>query len=169
MKIMVALAISVLLTTSVFARPVRIWSYEDLFNESDVVAIVKVKSITDTTARLDGHGDPNQFQGKRADIIVGLSLKGERQQVISFSFFTYRPNVPRANGGRFADLSKAGEADFLVFLKNTDDGTLIPVSGHYDAVASIIEVSSHPYIRINESTQQGGPGYPPQGVGSPDP
>ena len=152
MKAMTPVAIAVLFTTSAFGRPVRIWSYEDLFKEADVVAIVKVKKIADTTARLEGHGDPDQYQGKRAEVVVGLSLKGERKQTLSLDFFTYanKRGAP-PDGAEFADLSKANKAHYLVFLKKAGDGTLIPVSGHYDADVSIREVASNSLIQIEDA------------------
>lgn len=150
MKTMIVVAIAVLFTTSAFARPVRIWSYEDLFREADVVAIVKVKKISDTKTLLEGHSDPKRYQGKRAEVNVGLSLKGEHRETLSFEFFTYAKQIGEENGAMFADLSKADKAHYLVFLKKTEDGTLIPVSGHYDADVSIREVASNSLIQIKD-------------------
>lgn len=125
MKTIIVATIAALFAASAFARPLRIWSYEDLFKKADVVPIVKVKAITDTTARFEGHGDPNQYQGRRAELLVGLSLKGERKQTISFDFFAYAPKSSSPpNGAEFADLGNADKVHYLVFLKKADDGTL---------------------------------------------
>jgi hypothetical protein len=141
MKQILAVAIVVLSAVPAYARPVRIWSYEELFKESDVVAIVRVNKIEDTTTKLDGYA---RLQGKRATLKVGLNLKGERQQVLYLDFFSYPTGINGnmvPNGFYFVNFGRADKADYLVFLKKTADGTLISVSGQYDAGVSIREVT----------------------------
>jgi hypothetical protein len=79
MRPFLALAICLLVAGTAAARPVRVWTYEDLFKEADVVAIVRVTEVRDTAARLEGYGDTKLYQGKEAEALVGLMLKGDRR------------------------------------------------------------------------------------------
>ena len=108
MRSLIALLGVVLLATAAAARPVRVWTYEELHKEADVVAIVRVTSVENTDAPLEGYGAAGQFQGKRATATVGLMLKGEAVPTIAMDFFTYAKGtgIP-PNGALFADLSKA--------------------------------------------------------------
>jgi hypothetical protein len=143
MKQTLAVLVFLCLAAPAFARPVRVWSYEELFKESDVVAIVKVIDIRDTTANLHGRVD-RSIQGKRARLRVGLILKGEKQDVLTLDFFAMTPPlrgdmVP--NGFFFLDFSRADKVHYLVFLKKTAEGSLLPVSGHDDAAFSVRELA----------------------------
>lgn len=151
MKTFIAATSVMLFVTFAMARPVRIWTYEELLEKADVAAIIQVTKIEKTEARLAGHGDPRQFQGKRATATVGLRLKGKPGQTIQFDFFTYSSSTaPRANGAMFPDLSKADKAHYLVFLKKTSDGMYMPVSGHYDGRICIRNIESTGLIRIEK-------------------
>ena len=151
MKRLIALTVVALCATSVSARPVRSWTYEELLKEADVAAIIRVARVENIAATLEGHGDPKQYQGKRATAIVGLSLKGEPPRTITFDFFTYSsPTMIPPNGAMFPDLSKAEKTHYLVFLKKMADGTLIPVGGHYDGDVSIRPVESNGLTRIED-------------------
>ncbi len=102
------------------------------------------------------------IQGKRATVKVGLTLKGERQQVLNFDLFCYRPGVKvyaLVDPYYLADLSRAEKAEYLVFLKRTPDGTLIPTSGHYQASESLREVT--PGLISKEVPSNGQPQRPP--------
>jgi hypothetical protein len=154
MRLLIAATCCLVLSTPAFARPVRVWTYDDLLKEADVVAIVKVTKVAETDVPLAGHGDPKQYQGKRADAIVGLMLKGEGRPSLAFDVFRYAPDTSSPpNGALFADVSKADTAHYLVFLKRQDDGTLVPVSGHYDAQVSIREMSAQGLIEIKEKAK----------------
>ena len=154
MRTIIAVVGCIILSAVATARPVRVWSYEDLLKESDVAAIVKVTKVVDTDVTLGGRGDAKQYQGKRASAIVGLMLKGKAQPSLAFDFFTYAPPVSSPpNGAMFADLSKAERSHYLVFLKRLDDGTLAPVSGHYDAQMSICEVGPQGLIEVKEKME----------------
>ncbi len=152
MKRLIALTVVAMCTTSALARPVRSWTYEELLKEADVAAIIRIDRVDDITATLEGHGDPKQYQGKRAAALVGLSLKGEPSRTLTFDFFTYTSQtmIP-PNGAMFPDLTKAERVHYLVFLKKTADGTFIPVGGHYDGDVSIRPIESKGLIRIDDN------------------
>ena len=151
MKTLIAATSVILFAALAIARPVRVWTYEELLEKADVAAIIQVTKIEKTEAQLEGHGDAKQFQGKRATGAVGLKLKGKLEKTIQFDFFTYSSSTaPRANGAMFPDLSKADTAHFLVFLKKTSDGMYMPVSGHYDGSICIRSIESTVLIRIEK-------------------
>jgi hypothetical protein len=154
MRPFLALAICLLVAGTAAARPVRVWTYEDLFKEADVVAIVRVTEVRDTAARLEGYGDTKLYQGKEAEALVGLMLKGDRQPKLTFQFFSYAPKVsPLPNGAMFADLSGFQKSHYLVFLKKLDDGTLVPISGHFDAGSSVRALDGEGLIELRESRE----------------
>jgi len=163
MKNAVAITFIILVASSVMARPVRSWTYDELLKEADVVAIVEVAKIQNTKTKLEGHGDPKQYQGKQATVVVGLSVKGEKLRTFEFHFFTYStPNMIPPNGAMFPDLSSAEKSHYLVFLKRNADGVLIPVGGHYDGSVSIRALEKNGIIRIendptNASSVRGDP------------
>jgi len=149
-RLLICTVAAFLLAASASARPVRLWSYEELLKEADVVAIVKVTKIEETTARFEEHGDPGWYQGKLAHATVGLMLKGDARRTLSFQFFNYLPKFKDPpNGAWFANLSKAGQVHYLVFLKKTVGGDWAPATGHYDAGASICVVAPQGPIEIN--------------------
>jgi len=142
-RLLICIVAVFLLPASASARVFRVWSYEALLKEADVVAIVKVTKIEDTKARLEGNGDPGWYQGRLAHATVGLMLKGDARKTLSFQFFALHPpkfEYP-LDGPWFADLSKAGRVHYLVFLKKTVGGALAPATGHGNARASIYEVA----------------------------
>jgi hypothetical protein len=133
------------------ARPVRSWRYDELLKEADLAVIIRVERVENIAATLEGHGDPKQYQGKRATAIVGLVLKGEPTRKMTFDFFTYSsPTMIPPNGAVFPDLSKAEKVHYLVFLKKTPEGTFIPVGGHYDGAVSIRPIECNGLIRIED-------------------
>src|SRR5689334_24192929 len=144
MKTVVGAILGIVCATSTIARPVRVWTHEDLLKEADVVAIVRIDRVVETSATLEGHGDAKQYQGKRAAAVVGLSLKGALSRTFTFDFFTYSsPTTTPPNGAMFPDLSRRDKVHYLVFLKKTTDGTLLPVAGHYDGDVSIRPIESN--------------------------
>jgi hypothetical protein len=154
MRTIIAVVCCIILSAVAAARPVRVWTYEELLKESDVVAIVKVTKVVETDIPLAGYGEPKQYQSKRASAVVGLMLKGKSQSLLAFDFFTYAPSVSSPpNGAMFVDLSKADRAHYLVFLKRLDDGTLAPVSGHFDAQMSICEVGPQGLIEVKDKME----------------
>ena len=141
-RLLICIVAVFLLPASASARVFRVWSYEELLKEADVVAIVKVTKIEDTKARLEGNGDPGWYQGKLAHATVGLMLKGDARKSLSFQFFALHPKFQYPlDGPLLANLSKAGKVHYLVFLKKTADGALAPATGHGNARASIYEVA----------------------------
>jgi hypothetical protein len=142
---------AIVCAASTDARPVRSWTYDELLKEADVAAVIRVQRVENIAAALEGHGDPKQYQGKRATVIVGLGLKGEPIRKIAFDFFTYSsPTALPPNGAMFPDLSKAEKIHYLVFLKKTPEGTFIPVGGHYDGAVSIRPIEFNGLIRIDD-------------------
>ena len=143
-----------LLPASASARVFPIRSYEELFKEADVVAIVKVDKIEDTKARLEGESDPNWYQGKVAHATVGLMLKGDARKTLSFQFFDYnraamrKAHVYVTEGPWFASLGKAEKVHYLVFLKKTTGGGLMPATGHAAEEASILEIAPQGPVEI---------------------
>ncbi|GEM_PF-2864233 len=123
------------------ARIMRLQPYETLFEHSDVVAIVELKSLSPSDAKLEGHGTPDMFDAKVAHFTVGLVLKGDPELAqINLLHFTYAKGVVQPNGAMFLQLSDAKTYQYLVFLKKDAEGNLSPVTGQYDASLSVKKI-----------------------------
>jgi hypothetical protein len=151
------------------ARLTRIWSYNDLAKEADVVMIVSVSSVSERTGtKEDFHGQP--FDSVLTKFKVHSVLKGKYDAT---SFDLHHVAYPTdtcviANGWVFQWFDKPDEF-FLVFLKSATSGALEPVSGQEDLKWSFGSLSPDFPTRIRSSAQpDGGPNSRPAGArGSP--
>ena len=128
------------------ARLISDWPYSKLVKEADFVAVVEVASVTNSTDRLTGYGDPAQYQGKIARLKVGWVIKGEPTTEAELLFFAYS-SMGEPNGALFISFDEPEKHQYLVFLKRDGD-KLIPVTGHYDASISVKVLKQDAFSRI---------------------
>lgn len=136
------------------ARPVRIWTYKDLFSESKVVCLASPKS----TKKIENKDFfPDHLDCFESKLAVKATLKGDPKIVeIRFIHYHYKPGANGiGNGPTFAvlrDWTKAEgkvtdprkpepevdpEMTFLFFLRDRDGGAYGPISGDADAHISV--------------------------------
>ena len=148
MKRMLAILTTFTLTLALSseARIVRSWSYQELYEQADVVAIVEVTSVSKSKELMPGNSNAERFEGKVAQLAVGLVLKGEADlKTINLLHFAYAKTLAVYNGADFIDFSDSKEHQYLVFLKKDKTGKLVPVTGRADAAQSVKKiVSDHP-------------------------
>jgi len=152
---------------SLHARAVRTWSYEELLNASDLVAIVKPISTEPTKDIFPDSSGRTQTDivGQNTSFKILATLKGEAQKdtTINVLHFAYSPEMLMiANGARFAqfvpgplqfrkqvlqDEKEIGgitvyseQPVWLAFLKRMEDGRFEPVTPHYDSTDSFREL-----------------------------
>lgn len=149
------LALVLFLPSMAAARLVSFWPYEKLYEESDLVAIVELGSVSKSKVELSGHGETDRFDGKIAQLAVGKVLKGKADiKTISLLHFAYSKKVTLiSNGAFFIDFSDAEKYQYLVFLKKGDKGSFIPVTGHYDAAVSVKKIVRDHISPIKKSLQ----------------
>jgi hypothetical protein len=136
------LALVLLAPSASTARLTDLWPYEKLYEEADLIAIVELKSVSESEEKLSGHGDTDRFDGKIAQFAIGKVLKGKADSsTISLLHFAYsKKNGPVSNGASFLDFSDSKKYQYLVFLKKGANNTLSPVTGHYDADMSVKKI-----------------------------
>ena len=136
---------SVLLWPSVAAnaRLISVWPYEKLVDNSDVVALVEVKSIEKTSAVFSGHGDPERFQGYVAHMAVAWVIKGDQKmEQLNLAFFKYSTLWSEPNGALFIDFREPEQHQYLIFARKGENGAWVPTTGHYDASISVKEIKN---------------------------
>jgi hypothetical protein len=147
------------------ARTERLWSYDQLRDASDVVAILKPLKIENNTQTGVAEGlSPKDYQGVTTTFEVQCYLKGgPATDTIRVNHFKYaQPGWAATNGpglvsfqiGRRVyrqvpdqDNKVVGDHRFLqetpcwlAFLRKMPDGSFAPVSGQYTARSSFREL-----------------------------
>lgn len=139
MKKLLPIVILILATTIAQARIVRMWSYQELYDQSDLIVIAKHISTEDTgeQAVLPNISPDVDVVGVSSKFAVFLVLKGDHS-LKSLVLHHYRlsheiPNYPTVNGPMLAyfDSDKLTK-QFLLFLRREPDGRYAPVSGQTD-------------------------------------
>lgn len=122
-----------------YARGIRIWDYEDLVNDSDVVMIVSVFEPSKRT------GTQEVFKNFKVDSVltkftVMAVVKGEYDSVfLVLHHHAYPEGHPRLNPLRFEWYDQINET-FLVFLWMDDAGNVGPTAGYSDLGISIVKM-----------------------------
>ncbi len=137
-----------LLTLGTLARPLRNWSYRELYDASDLVVIARPVSIRDTReqAILPGIQPDVKVNGVISQLAVQMVFKGDRGKTNIF-LHHYRladPTQPLANGPLLVAFDPTKNQDYLLFLKKeAPDGPYAPVSGRTDpAMISVIRLDA---------------------------
>ena len=144
----ITFAIAVVLPLTSAARIISHQPYEQLYKQAELVAIVELKSVSESDEKLTGHGNPDKFDGKVALFAVGMVLKGNPDiKTVSLLHFAYSKGS-EPNGALFLDFSDSKKHQYLVFLKKDDKGNLVPVTGHYDATISVKKIAKDHFSPI---------------------
>lgn len=153
MKNLVPAILVVILFTGISeARLIAHQPYEKLYEDADFVAIVDLRSVSDSKEKLQGYRDPAIYEGKIATFDVGIVSKGNQDaKKVNLLYFVYG-KFSEPNGALFLDFSDSGKHHYLVFLKKDSEGNYIPVTGHYDASLSIKKIVKDAFspIKSNE-------------------
>ena len=131
------------LATSILAqgRLFQIWSFQQLFDEADVVLIGSVKEttkLTGTKARLEG--ESMEFHNVITRFKRRAVLKGDYQPATwDFAHYWFTEDtkvlISPPPLKQFTEVNKV----YLIFLRKNSAGKLIPVSGQKQATSSFIE------------------------------
>lgn len=145
----------VLLAPSVgTARGIPSWSYGELYEKADLVAIVEFRSIAPSKEKLSGHGDTERYDGKVARLAVGKVLKGNAEiKTVDLLHFVYSKKATVYNGATFLDFSDGEKYQYLVFLRKSGKRSFIPVSGQYDAEVSVKKIVNDNLSSIETETE----------------
>jgi hypothetical protein len=123
------------------ARGVRLWSYQELLDKSDLVVIATVTNTGDTKERIDLPGfDGQHVVGVETKFNVSAVLKGNKE-VKDIVLHHYRDDgVIVPNGPTFVAFDSAQKRPLLLFLVREADGRYAPVVGQTDPALGGINV-----------------------------
>ena len=122
------------------ARIVRAWSYQELYDQSDLIVIAKYISSERTAEQwvLPNISPNTDVVGLSSNFSVFLVLKGD-QSLKSLVLHHYQlktpvsADIPVINGPMLASFDSDKLAkQFLLFLRRESDGRYAPVSGQTD-------------------------------------
>ena len=156
-KTIIASLLSVLLIAALscaLARELENWSYERLFEESDLVAIVLTVKSEDSADRTKDNPWKIEFTGVNTKFDVLHVLKGKPQSKLTVLHYKTDERIEngplfvsfRVKGQQFTlkdgtKVETAGPATYLLFLKKRGDGRFEPTSGHTDPALSARELT----------------------------
>jgi hypothetical protein len=128
-------------------RLLQLWSYQELFDKSDFVAIAKVSGATRDTAKrsnLPGIRPPDSLPviGVVTEFQTRLVLKGSKlQRLILHHCRLPESNIAIVNGPSFISFDpKKNSRTYLLFLIREPDGRFAPVAGQMDLDISVQEL-----------------------------
>jgi hypothetical protein len=147
-ELLLAAACLLVSTDLVAARAVRVWSYQELLEESDLVVIATATGNNDTMEHIDLPG----FQGQRvigveSRFAVSAVLKGDKT-LKDFVLHHYHPSpalMIAPNGPTFVYFAvsknaSAPQRTYMLFLHREADGRYAPVVGKSDPGLGVREL-----------------------------
>jgi hypothetical protein len=144
-KLSISILVMLAVSGAVYARIAKSWTYQEMFDNADLVVIARAVSSKDTDERtvLPDLNPPVKVIGVVTEFETRLVLKG-LLHVATFQLHHYRIQSEEdrmiANGPDLLRLSGHNER-FLLFLVKERDGKYAPVGGQTDpAGLSVLEL-----------------------------
>ncbi len=137
-----ACAIILAIPLAAFGRLMKNWSYQEMFDQADLVVVAKPVSTADTAERaiLPNITPDVHVVGVETKFEIRLVMKGGKD-IRTLTLHHYRLDDPKTammNGPELAVFDRDDYHKYLLFLKKEADGRYAPVSGQTDpAVFSI--------------------------------
>ncbi len=112
-EIRLAFLLVALVASESFGRPVSNPSFQEMWTEADLVAVIRPLSTTNASDQLTSAGpkygprDPKDYQAMntRCEIVLVMKtsagLQGSATKELILLHFRYAPRIPEFNGGRF--------------------------------------------------------------------
>jgi hypothetical protein len=139
MKALLSLLVLALTTAPADARPVRAWTYQELFDASDTVLIATATKSQPLVDFISPVGYTGPIEAYQVDFTVLGVFKGDQKKEAKLTFYRLPTSgVPVPNGPGFIDIDTKPNNSYLLFLK---DGR--PVSGDIDPILSIRKIEPH--------------------------
>lgn len=128
-----------------FGRLMKSWSYQEMFDQADLVVVAKPVSTTDTAEKavLPDVAPDVHVMGVETKFEIKLVMKGDKD-VRALTLHHYRfedTQKMMINMPNLATFDPKDYHKYLLFLKRETDGRYAPVSGQTDpATFSIIKL-----------------------------
>lgn len=140
-----AIAFILFCTHLASARHVRGWTYQELFDKSDLVVIATATDTKDTKEQL------TNFQGFVGQPVIGVETKFEVDAVLKGNkglkeliMHHYRADkLTVVNGPNFATFDPAKKQTFMLFLVRESDGRYASAVGQIDPKDGIKVLMRH--------------------------
>jgi len=141
---LLATLILLLTTTLTSARPVRIWTYQELTTASDLVVIATCTATADTKEEVNLPEMPSlRVTGVETKFTILTVFKGDAK-LKDLTLHHYRltkNDIPIVNGPMFANFDPKDTKPCLLFLIRQPDGRYTPTGGQVDPMLNAI----HPF------------------------
>jgi hypothetical protein len=142
MKKIIAALLIVTMTLLAEARLVRTWSYQELYDQADLVVIAKPALIQDTSEQtvLPNIAPDVHVIGLSTDFNISVVMKGDKslRTLVLHHYRLANPKELMLNGPELATFDPKQYTRFLLFLHREADGRYSPVSGQTDPAGSSV-------------------------------
>ena len=127
------------------SRITRSWSYQELYDQADLVIIAKPTSVQETAEKavLPNLAPDVHVIGLSTEFAISLVMKGNKtfKKATLHHYRLANPEQPMLNGPMLASFDTKQPTRFLLFLKREQDERYAPVSGQTDpSMISIIRL-----------------------------
>jgi hypothetical protein len=146
MKIMKRIITSLLILTTALlaqARLMRYWSYQELYDQADLVVIAKPISTQDTTEKavLPNTSPDLHVVGLSTEFDIRVVMKGDKtlKKCVLHHYRLPNPKEMIDNGPMLVSFDPKQHTRFLLFLHREADGRYSPVSGQTDPALSSVQ------------------------------
>lgn len=135
MKRILPLLLTIAVPILVNARIMQAWSYQEMFDQADLVVIATPVATrgTEESSTLPNIRPDVKVAGLATDFEVRTVMKGDKTS--KFVLRHYRlaeTNKPMLNGPNLVSFDSAQHNCFLLFLTKEPDGRYAPVTGQTD-------------------------------------
>ena len=128
------------------ARPVQLWSIEELKEQADVVLIGSVAATEDAQGFTYENAAADTWVKVDTVFQVETVFKGKLEAdtvaVRHERYFGQEAEVQVVDGPAFIAFDAEQKQRYLIFLKRTEGGTLEPLSGQYDPEFSFFRIGA---------------------------
>ena len=151
MKSLIFALLLVALSWPASARIMRGWTYQEMLDQSDLVAIARPVASKNTPERtvLPDIAPDVHVLGVETDFEVSAVLKGSKdiKKFVMHHYNLVKPDEPMINGPClfYFDPKEKRKPKFLLFLVREQDGRYAPVTGQTDpTLFSILDLGGIP-------------------------
>jgi hypothetical protein len=142
-----ALLLLVGISHALDARLVQHWTYQEMFDKSDLVAIGNLISSRDTDERitLPGYNPALPVIGVVTEFKTSIVFKGPKDlktiRLHHYRFVSKEEETAMSNRPELVKIPTGQYASFLLFLVKEQDGKYAPVTGQTDpALYSVLDL-----------------------------
>jgi hypothetical protein len=147
-------------TSFLSARPVRMWSVQELTKEADLVVVGTVSSSADAANHASPDAKADTWIAVNTTFTVDSALKGEfKDKTVAVRHHRY--NDPKAeitivDGPSFVRFDSKLKNRYLIFLRRNAEGVYEPLTGQFDPDGSFFLLT--PYHQTREQPPAAGKG-----------